>query len=207
MRTRRIRDIAPLLDPFDAGWGGIAEAAVPTIPTPLAMQPTDYIRNKWNGKAYGADPALRVAAAHDGLRWAIRAEWSGVSGAGHDFPDALALALPVRGDPPLALMGADGAPIHFLRWQANKKGVSSQLARGIGTSGPGPALDCSARAQARGARWHLVIARPLGGDGDVAPLVPGASSRIGFAVWVGGNDERAGIKAFSIDWLALALDA
>ena len=41
----------------------------------------------------------------------------------------------------------------------------------------------------------------------MAPLAAGKSTGIGFAVWRGSNDERAGIKAFSIDWAELALEA
>ncbi|NMG56000.1 hypothetical protein [Aromatoleum aromaticum] len=132
-----------------------------------------------------------------------------MSPAGKDFPDAIAIAiaLPVRGKPVLALMGAPDAPIHFLRWQANKPGAASQLATGIGSSTHGPALACTAQARADGDRWQVVIARPLGGAGDIAPLVVGRKTGIGFAVWAGGNDERGGIKAFSIDWAELALDA
>lgn len=207
MRSRRVRDVTPLLDPFDPAWGGHAHEPVTMMATPLAMQPTEYIRNKWAGVGHGADPGLEVASVHDGLRWVIRLEWSGVSDPSRDFPDAVAIALPVRGDPPLALMGTEQAPIHFLRWQSKRKGVASQLAHGIGSSGPGPALECALRAEARGDRWHLTIARPLGGAGDVAPLAAGTATRIGYAVWVGGKDERAGIKAFSIDWVELALEA
>lgn len=206
MKTRRVGDVAPLLDPTDPGWSAAPVERIGMMPTPLAMQPTEYIRNSWKDRAYGATAAIEVAAVHDGSRWALRAVWNGVSPAGKDFPDALAIALPVRGEPVLVLMGAPDAPIHFLRWQANKPGAKSQLATGIGRSAPGPALDCSARAHAEGGRWQVVVSRPLGGAGDVAPLLAGATTGIGFAVWVGGNDERGGIKAFSIDWAELVLD-
>jgi DMSO reductase family type II enzyme heme b subunit len=52
-----------------------------------------------------------------------------------------------------------------------------------------------------------VISRPLGIGKDIAPLAAGKKTGIGFAVWRGANDERAGIKAFSIDWVELTLDA
>jgi DMSO reductase family type II enzyme heme b subunit len=38
-------------------------------------------------------------------------------------------------------------------------------------------------------------------------LTPGTSSKIAFAVWQGGAQERAGLKAFSADWQELELDA
>ncbi|EPZ16270.1 hypothetical protein M622_13660 [Thauera terpenica 58Eu] len=200
--------MAAFAEPGDAGWARFEPVRIDMIAAPLVMQPTEYIRNSWQGREYGADPGLEVAAVHDGLRWAVRVSWTGVSPGGTDFPDALALALPVRGNPVLMLMGAEDAPIHFLRWQANKPGVKSQLATGIGQStNSGPELDCSARALARDGRWHVVITRVLGSRGDVAPLEAGGKTGIGFAVWRGGNDERGGIKAFSIDWAELVLDA
>lgn len=206
--TRRVKDVAALADPGDAAWARFEPARIDMIAAPLVMQPTEYIRNSWQGREYGADPELRIVTVHDGLRWALHASWNGVSPEGTDFPDALAIALPVRGKPVLALMGAEDAPIHFLRWQANKPGVKSQLATGIGrTTKVGPELECSARAQARDGRWQVVITRPLGSRGDVAPLDAGKRTGIGFAVWRGANDERGGIKAFSIDWAEMALEA
>ncbi len=206
MRTQRVKNLQALLDPTAAGWAGIDPERVPMIPIPLPMQPTEYIRNAWQGRDYGKIDALTVASAHDGKAWALRAEWEGVSPAGGDFPDALAIALPVRGEPALVLMGAADAPLHFLRWQSNKEGADSQIATGIGKTLAGPAIDAQAWAAAAGGRWSVVVSRPLGG-GDVAPLAAGSKTRIGFAVWRGANDERGGIKAFSIDWAELALDA
>lgn len=179
-------------------------------PSLLPMQPTAYIQNSWKGREYGKLAAIEVASVHDGRTWALHATWEGVSAAGKDFPDALAIALPVRGEPALILMGAENAPIHFLRWQANKPEVSSQMATGIGKSTKsveGPELSCQALAVNDGNRWNVVVARALGQGGDVAPLLAGAQTRIGFAVWRGDNDERGGIKAFSINWADLVLDA
>jgi DMSO reductase family type II enzyme heme b subunit len=171
------------------------------------MQPTEYIRKSWEGKAYGETTAIRVSSIHDGQAWALRATWAGVSPAGKDFPDALAIALPVQGKPVLMMMGAPEAPIHYLRWQANKDGARSLLATGIGQSRPGPDIKCGAQAKADGNTWSVVVSRALGSGKDVAPLLAGKKTGIGFALWHGGNDERAGIKAFSVDWAELALDA
>lgn len=177
------------------------------MPTPLAMQPTAYIRNTWSDRKYGDTATLAVASVHDGETWALRASWPGSGPGSTDFPDAVAVALPVRNNPVLALMGAEDAPIHYLRWSANKKGLLSILATGVGLSGPGPDLKREAHAAAEGTTWHVVIARSLSAGPEAAPLVPGKRTGIGFAVWQGSNDERAGIKAFSVDWAELVLDA
>lgn len=207
MKSHRVANIKDYLSPAGKGWGELAVDEVGLIPTPLSMQPTEYIRKSWEGKAYGETKSLRVSSVHDGHSWALRATWTGVSPTGKDFPDALAIALPVSGKPVLMLMGAPDAPIHFLRWQANKEGAKTLIATGIGSSRPGPALKCSAQAKAENDTWSVVISRPLGTGKEVAPLLAGKKTGIGFALWHGGNDERAGIKAFSIDWAELALDA
>lgn len=207
MKSHRVANIGDYLSPAGTGWGKVVGATLPLMQTPLAMQPTEYIRKKWEGHPYGEAKELQIASVHDGHTLALRASWGGVSAAGTDFPDALAIALPVRGKPVLAMMGAPDAPIHILRWQANKAGVRSLLATGIGQSQPGPTLKTGAQATADGDAWSVVITRPLGHGADVAPLTAGKQTGIGFALWRGGNDERAGIKAFSIDWAELALDA
>ncbi|NMG55177.1 hypothetical protein [Aromatoleum aromaticum] len=207
MKVHRVARIKDYLSPTSGGWDAIAKEEVDLMPTPLAMQPTEYIRKSWEGRSYGAVKALRIASVHDGETWSLLASWAGVSPSGKDFPDAFAIALPVRGNPALALMGEPEAPIHYLRWAANKEGVQSILATGIGSSQPGSEVRCTVVAQPIGDVWNVVISRPLGSGKGVAPLQAGAKTRIGFAVWNGGNDERAGIKAFSIDWTELVLEA
>lgn len=207
MRSQRVANISDYLAPAAQGWGRIAGVDISLMPTPLPMQPTPYIRNSWENRPYGAVSSLRVASVHDGETWAIHVTWEGVSPAGKDFPDALAVALPVSGKPALITMGGQGAPVQYLRWAANKEKLQSLVATGIGSSGPGPKIKGTAQGQASGNTWNVVITRALAYGKGVAPLVAGKKTQIGFAVWLGANDERAGIKAFSIDWAELALDA
>ena len=48
------------------------------IKTPLAMQPTEYIRKSWKGRNYGGGAkSVKVASVHDGATWAIRLSWTG----------------------------------------------------------------------------------------------------------------------------------
>jgi steroid C-25 hydroxylase gamma subunit len=207
MRSPRVAKVAEYLDPASSSWKKIKPADIALMPAPIGLQPTEYVRKSWEGRAYGKETSLQVASVHDGHTWAIRASWKGVSPTGRDFPDALAVALPVSGKPMLMMMGAPEAPIHIVRWAANKEGAQSVLATGIGQSRPGAAIKCSAQAKADGDSWSVVISRPLGIGNEIAPLVAGKQTGIGFALWCGGNDERAGIKAFSIDWVELTLDA
>ena len=207
MKARRVEDIRNYVSPSSPNWSQIPSTHIEMMPTPLQMQPTEYIRRSWENKPYGQSGKLDVASVHDGETWALRGTWQGSGPGATDFPDALAIALPVRNNPALALMGAKDAPIHYLRWSADKKEVLSLLATGIGFSQPGPQLKCSAQAVVDGTVWQLVITRALRTGKDIAPLAAGKKTGIGFALWRGSNDERAGIKAFSIDWVELELDA
>lgn len=213
MKTHRVDTIKNFLAPNSAYWARVPVTQVDMMPAPLAMQPTEYVRNSWENKAYGQTAKIAVASVHDGETWALRATWSTPPGetAGKagtpDFPDALALALPVRNNPVFTLMGSEDAPIHYLRWSADEKNLLSLLATGIGKSQPGPALKCSVQAAAEGNAWQVVMTRALGTGKDIAPLQAGKKTGIGFALWRGANEERAGLKAFSIDWIALELQA
>lgn len=206
MRSHRVDSTGRFLAADSPYWARVSVAQVTMMPTPLAMQPTAYIRNSWQGRPYGEVQPIAVASVHDGDTWCLRVTWTSSHQGPANFPDALAVALPVRNSPVLALMGAVDAPIHYLRWSSDKKGLLSLLATGIGLSAPGPELKREAHAVTDGSVRHLVLARAMGGSGDVAPLSSGKKTGIGFALWHGANDERAGIKAFSVDWMELALD-
>ena len=65
-----------------------------------------------------------------------------------------------------------------------------------------------AGAQYADGEWAVVIARPLAVRGDAAvPLAPGQKGKVGFAVWQGSDRERAGLKAVTLDWQPLEIEA
>ena len=207
MITYRVDSIKDYLSPSAAHWERVRTDQIKMMPTPLQMQPTEHIRNSWANKPYGQTQKIDVASVHDGEMWALRATWTGSGPDVTDFPDAFAVALPVRNSPVLALMGAKDAPIHYLRWSAGKEGLLSLMAMGIGSSQPGAKVKQEAQAVTVGPVWQLVIVRALGTGKDIAPLAVGKKTGVGFALWRGANDERAGTKAFSIDWTELELES
>ena len=208
MRSYRVDTINDFLSPASTHWSRIEPTRVMMVPTPLAMQPTAYVRNAWVDRKYGETPPIDVASVHDGATWAVLVRWWSVAAKGPtEFADALAVALPVSRNAVLALMGSPEAPIHYLLWNASHNTPQSLLATGIGTSAPGPDVQQDAQASADGPSWRVVISRALGTGPNVAPLEAGAKTGVGFAVWRGTNDERAGIKAFSVDWTELELEA
>lgn len=210
MLCRRVPDLHPFLEPDAAAWGALQPFAVEMVPAPLGLQPTAYIIVSWTDRPYGELPGLDLAAVHDGTRIAVRLVWRDATrddGKGEAFPDGAAITFPVSGDPILVQMGSPDAPIHALQWKARGDVVRPVLMTGIGSSRPGPAVAETAKGLYADGAWRLVLTRTLAAPEGGAVLSAGAATRIGIAVWNGSNQERAGIKAASVDWIDLQLEA
>ena len=102
--------------------------------------------------------------------------------------------------PDITSMGTPKAPIHLLHWMARKNALRAVVAQGIGSSMEGADVAQSVKAGWTQGRWSVVFTRSLIAGKQAVSLVPGTQSQIGFAVWDGSNEERAGIKAVSADW-------
>jgi len=210
LRSVKVSDIAGHLDPVAAAWSAVPTETVEMMPAPLGLQPNDYIIASWENRAYGELAQIETQSVHDGEHIVVRMVWDKAkpsAGAGESFPDAAALTFPVRGDPLLMEMGAPDAPIHALQWKARGNEVRSVAATGIGKSMPGVAVSERGQGGWSGGRWHVVMARTLNGPQDAAIIAPGVPTRIGFVVWDGSNEERAGIKAVSLDCIDFLPDA
>ncbi len=206
----KVASLAPYSHPSAGLWDTVAKTVLELVPAPLSLQPTAYIRVSWENRAYGAVEQAALQAVHDGTRMAFRLDWAASapnSGAGEGFADAAALGFAVRGDPVLTEMGSNQAPMHMLYWSALRSGVRSIGAAGIGSSIP--AASCAQHAEAGWSqgRWRLVISRDMAGGPDISNLVAGQRFRLGLALWNGGNEERAGIKAITPDWSELEIEA
>lgn len=203
MQVKRVNRFKDFLQPDGERWADHVPLAVQMMRAPVSMQPTEYIRVKWADEDYGHLSRIGVSAVHNGDEIAIRLEWACATQ--HDR-DAAAIALPVKGNPPLITMGQPDAPIHFLHWKHANNEVRSTIGTGIGTTDHGPEFRRSVNAVWDEGHWQLVVIRPLGKGQGIAPLLPGLNSKIGFAVWQGANGERAGLKAFSINWKDFSLE-
>ena len=204
MYGQKVSSIDGFREATSKEWSQQKLEKVPLIPTPIGMQPTEHIRVNWEKRPYGGVKEIGVAVVHDGNSAAVFLQWK--SAEKHP-KDAVAVALPVEGSPVLMTMGQADAPIQFLHWMAGQEGVRSVTVNGIGSTRSGPEFKTSVNASWANGQWQVVIVRPLGAGGAIAPLKQGAKAGIGFAVWTGANDERAGLKAFSIDWKDLTLNA
>lgn len=204
MQVKRVKSVETYRQPGGGIWDKQTPLAVKMVRTPVGLQPTEYIRVKWAEEEYGHLSKIEVSAVHDGELVAIRLEWETTTK--HEM-DAAAIALPVKGKPHLVTMGQEDAPIHFLHWLSGRDELRSTLATGIGKTHPGPEFKRSFKSIWEAGRWQLVVVRPLGHGDNVAPLKAGEKNQIAFAIWQGANEERAGLKSFSINWKDFTLDA
>lgn len=202
------------LDAEHACWQRTIGVQLQMSPAPMAMQPTDAIRAQWKDRPYGRVTTVRFAALHTGTALAFRLEWADPDRDEHirdndQFVDAAAVMLPSVPKAPILLMGQKGAPVNAWLWRADEGARGRNIvAEGIGTTrsvAPGT-VSCSQHW--RDGTWHVVISRALALDTPepVAQLRPGAQVPYGVVIWEGRNQERAGIKSFTLSLEDLMLD-
>ena len=206
-------DVEAALDPAGSLWSGVSAESVKMIGTPVGLQPTEMIRVAWMGKKIGAVESVSVSAVHDGAVLAFRLEWPDASedrevGDTTAFPDGAAVLLPGAAGAPLMTMGIEGLAVNAWYWRADEDGRGRQVvSEGLGTTRTVDYELVKGRGVWRDGRWQAVIARALKVEisEPVAQLSSGEQTGFGVAIWEGSHGERAGIKAFSGDWLPLSL--
>ncbi len=210
MRSIRVSAAADYAATTAPGWQSVPAESVELVPAPMEMQPNGFIQAQYRNHEYGKTPFVEAQSVHDGTTLAVRLRWPAekpFNGGREGFPDGAAIAFPVKGEPALWTMGTDDEPVQFIQWRALKNEVRSVVAWGIGSSLPGTAVSEAVTAGWSQGHWTIVMLRTLAGGPEAATLEPGSATQIGFAVWNGSNDERAGLKAVSVDWTPLEIDA
>ena len=216
MITKRVKaKSGELLDPGNQAWAKARADTVVLSPTPLDLQPVEYVRVSWTSRPYGKSSSMKVTSLHNGEQIFFRLVWQDDSADAkiadiNQFVDAAAVLFPIVADAPLFGMGAQGKPVNAWFWRADWEQPKNVSAEGMGSTQrrDDPALASSARHQ-RG-RWDVIISRSLNGKGSPAGTVAlraGAQTKVAFAIWQGANQERAGIKAFSPAWQDLQIEA
>jgi len=209
LRSHRVPSIEGYRETASHAWDSIPFTAVEMIPAPLEMQNNEYVSASWTDRRYGETTRIQSASVHDGRQIAIRVRWPSQpanAGTGEGFSDAVAIALPVRTVPALHSMGSPEEPIHFLQWMARRNTIRSVLAEGIGSSRAAASVAEAVRSGWSAGTWTVVFSRAIAASAELSSLAADTMTNIGFAVWNGGNEERAGIKAVSTDWMDLRLD-
>lgn len=201
-----------LLDPRDDGWAQVTGETLQLQPTAIGSQPSRYVINAWQERAYGESGPLNVAAAHNGESIFFRLSWDDLTrddaiGDTDRFGDGAGVLLPVVEGAPLQSMGSFTKPVNAWYWRADLDAPISVTANGLGSTVRHPNGSVLASAHYSDEGWEVVIARPLAVAAEgFAQLMPGQSTFVGFAVWQGSNQERAGIKAASFDWEPLEIE-
>jgi len=200
-----------LLDPASSEWAQVPAEVMPLGGTPLAQQPSRYIRTTWSDRPIGSVRSLSVKSAHNGKELLFLLEWRDPTKnddyVARDFPDGAGILFPLKDDAPLTTMGSEDQPVNAWFWRADfEDGVQNITARGIGTVDKTEKSSIAAAAEWKDGTWRLVLGRPLSADGEGVQLEGGKTVKVAFAVWDGASGERAGIKSFSKQWRELTLE-
>lgn len=214
MRAVRLRlATRTLLNPGASQWAKVPTEEVGMGGPPLHKQPSRYIRTVWAGKAVGAVRSLTVQAAHNRDHIAFRLEWRDATenrdyGGGSVFPDAAAVLLPANGDAPLDSMGTPEAPTVISHWRANAPDGEAEdlVGTGLGVFEAAQATSSRARGRWQNGCWTVVLARSLKAGRGGGGLAPGGRAQVGFAVWEGSSQERAGLSSVSKQWLEMDIE-
>jgi DMSO reductase family type II enzyme heme b subunit len=205
-----------LLDPLASAWSTIPGDQLKMVATPLANQPSEYIKASRDEKKIGKVHTLTVQSVNNGTDIFFRLSWPDESKDAefkdnNSFPDACGILMPLHGgDPPIEEMGSKQAPVNAWLWKASLGDAArTTIGHGLGTTEFSKQDPISAKAAWRDGTWAVVFARALTVpqlQEECTQLPPGGSVKIGFAVWDGSNGERAGIKSFSKEWRELKVE-
>ncbi|HSP98902.1 MAG TPA: ethylbenzene dehydrogenase-related protein [Candidatus Dormibacteraeota bacterium] len=206
-----------LIDPRAAEWNGIPAEPLKMAATPLANQPSEYIKASRDETQIGKVRNLQVQAAHNGTDIFFRLSWEDASKDtaitdNDSFLDACGILMPLAGgDPPIDEMGSAEAPVNAWFWRADfGETARNTIAKGLGTTQFSTQSPIQAKAVWENNGWSVVFTRALSvpqQQAETVQLEAGKSVKIGFAVWEGSNRERAGVKSFSKEWRELTLEA
>lgn len=214
MRARRsTTGDEALLDGLAPAWAELSANAVDLVPAPVTLAAAVSPQMALS-QGHGAVKSVTAAALHNGRTLSVRLTWADPTrddtiGDLDRFADAAAIMFPLLADANPISMGDEAQPVNAWLWRADRPEPYDVIARGYSTSQrrPANASGLSVRARHENGRWVVVFQRPLKAEsGEFAAFEPGASAKIAFAVWDGGNAERAGQKAVSGAFLALPLD-
>jgi len=206
-----------LLDPLATEWGDIPGEALKMDATPLANQPSEYIKASRDERQIGKVRSLTVQTAHNDADVFFRLSWEDAEKNtevtdNNVFPDGCGILIPLKeGDTPIDEMGSKDVPVNAWLWRADlKDGPRNTVAQGLGSTQFSKQCPIQAGSAWEQGRWAVVFARALSVPAqkdEAIQLAVGKPVKIGFAVWEGANGERAGVKSFSKEWRELTLEA
>jgi DMSO reductase family type II enzyme heme b subunit len=194
-------------------WAGATAYIIAMATTPLANQPSPYIKATRDEKEIGKVKEAQVKALHNGKEVFFRISWESEAqnleiGDLDVFPDAVALLFPVKDaeDTPIKEMGKADAPTNSWYWRADfDNKPKNQIAEGLSTSLYTENSSILANSDWKDGAWTVVMGRTFEVNEDAVTFVAGGKKSIGMAAWEGANGERGGVKSFSKEWRDLVL--
>jgi DMSO reductase family type II enzyme heme b subunit len=205
-----------LLDPQAAAWAQAEELVIDMLPTPISLQPTEYIQKTYENRTYGDVTPVKVRCLHNGDSMFIRIEWAEPNPSRelsnvNAFADGCGILFPVAGDAIITEMGSVSQPVNAWHWRADYNDKpNSVTATSRGTSVRYTTNPLVARSIWKDGTWQVVMGRPFKvaePHRRMIELKPGTTVKVGVAIWRGSNLERGGIKAYSPDWNDLNIEA
>ncbi len=202
-----------LLKLDSSSWAGATEYKIEMATTPLANQPSPYIKATRDEKEIGKVKETTMRALHNGKEIFFRITWASESpnfeiGDLDVFPDAMALLFPEKDgvDTPIKEMGKGDAPTNAWYWRADfDNKPKNQIAEGLSTSLYTETSSVFSNSEWKDGVWTVVIGRAFEVPERATKMVAGATKSFGIAAWEGGNGERGGVKSFSKEWRDLLL--
>jgi DMSO reductase family type II enzyme heme b subunit len=205
-----------MLDLLSPEWANVPGESLKMDATPLANQPSEYIKASRDERQIGKVKNLMVQAAHNGTDIFFRLTWEDPDKSveitdTNIFSDGCGILMPLNGgDPPIDEMGSKDFPVNAWFWRADfKDSARNTFARGLGTTLFSKQSPIVAKAVWANGAWSVVFARALTvpeQKEEAVQLTAGKPVKIGFSVWEGNNGERAGVKSFSKEWRELTLE-
>nr|AFF61339.1 putative steroid C25 dehydrogenase-like gamma-subunit [Sterolibacterium denitrificans] len=175
---------------------------VTLIAAPTAIQPGGYIAKAYEDRTVpGLGQAeLEIEAKGQGwqitLSWACPAPVKSIARETDKFLDACALLVPATENAQWITMGSKEDPVEGVLWKADREKPWRMQAEGLGTMIRQEApVDWTVAAEHANGRWTVRF--EIG-----AWPVLSQYKQLGFAIWLGERQDRAGLKSVSPGWLA-----
>jgi complex iron-sulfur molybdoenzyme family reductase subunit gamma len=208
------KDLLDCKNPF---WQAEKEL-IETTATPLANQPSPYIKGVYSEDKIGAVKKIWIKSVHNAESIFFYFEWE--SGQPNlkiqdinVFADGIALLMPMKeiDKTPISEMGTKDYPTTAWYWRPDfEDKPKNQVAHGLSTSLYTEKSSVASSSKWENGKWQVVMGRTLKANRpgeETVDLAPGTKIGIGFAVWEGSNGERGGVKAFSKEWRDLVIEA
>ena len=211
---KSIKSKNELIDCNGAHWTEAGKILMELTATPLANQPSPYIKATYDEKKIGAVKQIKVQSYHNAKQIFFYFEWESPTpnyeiGNIGTFPDGVAILLPFKDyeKTPIKEMGTKDYPTNGWYWRPDfEDKPKNQVAHGLATSLYTETSSIYSHSKWEDGKWRVVIGRNLKVSEEAVNLEPGLKTMIGFAAWEGQNGERGGVKAFSKEWAEFVLE-